>query len=188
MVVVIPPDISGVLDQQAEVRLTNSSNQTTHPLPVQFLAARELQRLDTDTHRDLIVVNPECYTAATDDWCGGVSAGDPRWPGGRSFIGHHYKQCCRSVSGNDVYSIELKNGWNLPNLNPWWSQVGLLSLPYMSNPVLTYGDSGGYTTCTFYNSEGTVYPGVASASSDPAFTAQVSFFGTSTGHVAAHDM
>jgi hypothetical protein len=139
------PLITGVMDQTALITVTDGTNRVgkvNHP----FIAAREeVTIFDSEAHKDQITVNPECFTAATEDSCGGAPPGDTRFtpPDGRTFVGAHLKSCCRSTDGIDVYSITLKNGWTGAELAPF----------VLKSESAFVRSQGGFTTCWWFGNK-----------------------------------
>jgi len=148
------PWITGVPDQPAKLVLTTNTSQVAS-LPVTFVAYRDTERLDSDTHRNLITVNAECFTATTDDSCGGGSVGDPRWPDGRTYVGAHWKECCKGHNGTDIYSVSLNNHWTIPALDPY---VGSPQSDFPDDGDYEWND-GGYTTCWWFGNQPGHYVG-----------------------------
>jgi hypothetical protein len=174
------PVITGVTDQMATVSVTDSGGRVS-ALPVPLVATRESQIFSPFAHVDRISINPECLTATTDDSCGGAPVGDARFPDGRTFVGVHWKLCCRGVDGTDTYSIKLNNGWTAEEL-----------APFVNNPVnpsgssVTNFDQGGLTTCWWFgNSPGWARYWGAFPSTSPDFTIQVQFIWHVDGNCSA---
>jgi hypothetical protein len=169
-----PAGISAVPDQPAKLRVITSDNVSSEPIDVQFVAERELLMIDTSAHPEIVNVNPECFTAATEDACGGIPPGDPNLPEGAAFFGRHYRQCCSTVDGTDRYYIALKNNWALAGNEPIrstdaWS-FGLweaVDVEYM------FVIAAGWTGCTFFNSDGKVTDSHIGISSDPSFSLEL---------------
>lgn len=159
------PIVTGVIDQTATVTLTDSASRVS-TLTLPFVATRQEQIFNAFAHVDRIAVNPECSTATTDDSCGGAPVGDSRWPEGRTFVAVHWKSCCRSVDGTDIFSIKLNNGWTAPGLDPY---VGAFS-------SFRNDEHGGLTTCWWFgNKPGWAYPWGTFPSSSPDFTIEAHF-------------
>ena len=173
------PNITGVLDQPAEITLTTSANRTTS-FGVNFVALRDTAWLDTNDHRNLVQVNPQCFTATTVDSCGGgAPSDDPNnvnyyFQFGADFIGRHLKKCCKSHNGTDIYYVSLTNQWTSADLDPY------VSLPLGSNdtqiPATSYID-GGFVSCYFFSHPGHLIglPQVVSGSGGVTFQVEFSW-------------
>jgi hypothetical protein len=166
------PFITGVPDQSATLTLTDNANRTS-TLKIPFVALRKSQIFDGSVHGDLVSVNAECFTAATEDSCGGAPVGDSRWPEGRTFVGVHLKSCCRSVDGVDIYSFKLKNGWTSPELDPYVNKEPGKSGGASS---IRNDEHEGFTTCWWFgNKRGWMVFGGSHPSPSSDFTFQEQF-------------
>jgi hypothetical protein len=170
--VYFPRGITGVPDQQAELLISDSNNQVSDPMTVDFFAERDVQRMDTFAHQQLVTVSESCFTAATDDQCGGTTAtGNPIFPGAAGFLGKHHKQCCNPVTSTDSFYIKLRNGWEIadPDRNPYdppRTYSGFV------RPFFLLSDHG-YTTCAFFNDEGRVEGVKVFKPADPTLAVQI---------------
>ncbi len=182
------PTITGVPDQTANIVVTTATGAVSAPLQVDFVADRDAQFFDL-AHGNIVSVNHACAHATTEDSCGGALPNDPHWPGGRNFIDVHYKFCCSSHNGTDVYSFKFANGWTFPDLD----RYGIYPQSLFSNPpevlgglrggILVEGYRRGQTCNVF----GTNHPGVFKTAADslsplPGYAAQAVF----TWHVDGH--
>lgn len=170
--VAVPYSISGVVDQKATLRLTDSSNQESDPVVVQFVAARDMQILNSSAYPNLVGVDPHCPKATTEDKCGNISVGDPTYPDGRTYFTLHLKSCCHKVSGTDTYYAKLYNGWTALELDPYFGTA----YQNQYDDGLTEFSEHGFTTCWWFgNKPGFGYPLAVEPPENASYTFQVQF-------------
>jgi hypothetical protein len=100
----VSPDVTGVPDQPAELRLSQGgpNGVTSSPLPVQFVASRETVRL-TDQPVDISIGCSQ--NAGNTNDCSTTQA---------THENHWYND---SHSGLDSYTLTLANGWTIDSVS-----------------------------------------------------------------------
>lgn len=118
----IPATISGVPDQPAEFFLVMGSGMESNKFQATFTAAREVKMIPMG---DVKVVS--CSTASNCDWCNNHQDSDDAGDYCDIKIGCNHSACGRSYnnwgavgtdSGDDVYEVNLKNGWVCDSAGP----------------------------------------------------------------------
>ena len=146
----VMPALSGVLDQPAKLFVTTASGGEAAPVDVSFIAAREWTFVDPVMHPGTLFV--DCGHNTTTDSCSAYAFATTPRTLYLAGVGSHFTFCCSSVSGTDRWILSLKNGWILQILYP--AVDSSPSAP--GTPDLLGFWADGYTTCTFFNKEGSV--------------------------------
>jgi len=146
---IIDPNLAGVLDQPATLRVVNARGFESNEVPVQFTARREVKFLPMED------VRFDCSSGSDKNGCNDYQS--PTRP--HSFMGHH---SCTDLdvifschdSGTDTYWATLANGWQLQSAQSWLGSWFGSTTPRSDPPVIVTDVPGSFKFTVYWDTQG----------------------------------